>query len=336
MFFVLIEWRRLCIINRYIGDMGRVLITGGSGFIGTTCTLVALESGMEVSIIDNNEPDIVVQSHAKSKKVSFYKADIRNAEILEKAMEGCDSIIHLAAQISVPYSFENPKDNHSINVEGTSLVISLAEKHDINRLIVASSAAVYGDSGQLPLEEESAGELLSPYAESKWNNEKQIIAARERGVEAIALRFFNVYGPFQNANSSYAAVIPKFISMMNNGEQPSVFGDGSNTRDFIHVSDVAQLIISIIEGDWKATSHVYNVATQKETSLLELIELINSKIGGLNNEYKVLSPIFHPSRQGDIVRSCASIELVKKDFNWSPTVSIENGIGELIIHIVGD
>ena len=152
-------------------------------------------------------------------------------------------MIHLAAQVSVPYSLQQPEENHAVNVGGTSALIEAAKKHGISRFITASSAAVYGSADSFPLDEDKAGDFHSPYAESKWMNEEQIVSARKQGMEALALRLFNVYGPGQRADGTYAAVIPKFIEQITQEGQPIILGDGLQTRDFIHVDDVANALL---------------------------------------------------------------------------------------------
>ena len=195
--------------------MGRILITGGAGFIGHNTALMALKMGHEVHILDNLSTglqcnvDLVVKNGGE-----FHFADIRDAEAVEVCMADSDAVIHLAAQVSVPASVDNPKENWDVNVLGTANVLNTARKLGIARVIVASSAAVYGMCDKMPLKESSAGDLLSPYAESKMENELQVAKYRKEGMEAIAFRFFNVYGPRQDSNGAYAAVISKFISLL--------------------------------------------------------------------------------------------------------------------------
>ena len=241
-------------------------------------------------------------------------------------------MVHLAAQASVPLSVENPEETMEINVQGTQNVIDSCLENGVKRLVVASSAAVYGAAETLPLKEEAAGDLLSPYAESKWANEQQIIEARSKGLEASCLRFFNVYGAGQRSDGTYAAVIPKFVDMMAQGISPRINGDGLQTRDFIHVDDVCNAIMALIEGDWKAESHhVYNVATEKKISLLELVSVINTSLTKKVPEYVPLKPFHGENRAGDIRHSMASISRIKEVLKWQPTVDFQDGIDELIV-----
>ena len=208
--------------------MDRVLVTGGSGFIGSNVIEELMKSFKVVNL--DLKP-------SKNSEIEQMIGDIRDKELVEKAVENCDIVIHLAAQVSVPLSIDYPQKTFDINIQGTQNIIDAAHKFGIKRLIIASSAAVYGEVSDLPLKEESAGQCLSPYAQSKWENETQIMLAREKGLEAIALRFFNVYGPGQSKDGTYAAVIPKFVEMLTTGKQPIVHGDGLQSRDFIHVKD---------------------------------------------------------------------------------------------------
>lgn len=303
--------------------MKKVLITGGAGFIGNHVAQVLLMQGLEVKIYD-------LKSSSLS-KVESVQGDILDEVQLEQAAYGCDAIVHLAAQISVPRSIENPEETYNINVTGTQNVIACAEKMGIQRVLLASSAAVYGDATAIPLKEETIGTLLSPYATSKYDNEHQVVLARERGLEAVALRFFNVYGPNQSTRGAYAAVIPKVIETITSGQRPVIFGDGQQTRDFVHVQDVAMGIFKLLGIDWnKVHSHVYNVATQQQISILELIEAVNLNCVELGILEAPVQPLFENSRIGDIQHSVANIEKIMEQIEWSPTIDFHQGIRTLL------
>ena len=312
--------------------MAKVLVTGGAGFIGSSVARKCVRNGHEVVILDNlSSSSTKVLEHLESLGAIVVIGDIRDPDIVQRAMRGCDAVIHLAAQISVPASVENPQENYSINVEGTQLILNYCKQFDVKRVVIASSAAVYGREDRLPLREESAGDLLSPYAQSKWNNEQQIIASRLNGQNAVALRIFNVYGPGQRADGGYAAVIPKFIDMMVNGEAPIINGDGLHTRDFVHVNDVCSAIFALIEGEWQAGKyHVYNIATQTKISLLDLIEAINNTLIKTQNGFVPIVPTHGPERVGDIRHSMANIERIQTTLGWKPVVVFEDGIEGLV------
>jgi len=301
----------------------KILITGGSGFIGNHVAQVLLKQGLEVKIYDLKPSSL--------SKVESVQGDILDKVQLEQAAYGCDAIVHLAAQISVPRSIENPEETYNINVTGTQNVIACAEKMGIRRVLLASSAAVYGDATAIPLKEEIIGTLLSPYATSKYDNEHQVVLARERGLEAVALRFFNVYGPNQSIQGAYAAVIPKVIETITSGQRPVIFGDGQQTRDFVHVQDVAMGIFKLLSIDWnKVHSHVYNIATQQQISILELIEAVNLNCVELGILEAPLQPLFENSRIGDIQHSVANIEKIREQIEWSPTIDFHQGIRTLL------
>ena len=314
------------------GNMSQLLITGGAGFIGSNFAKTSINRGWKVRILDNLSTGLQsIADELELNGAEIIIGDIRDELLLDKAIEGCDAVVHLAAQVSVPLSVSNPEETMSINVDGTSKVIAACLKHGVKRLVIASSAAVYGEAESLPLKEEDAGQVLSPYAESKWENETQIIDARKKGLQATALRFFNVYGDGQRPDGAYAAVIPKFADMMAQGIVPQINGDGLQTRDFVHVHDVCEAIYSLIEGDWKADKfHVYNVATQTKITLLELVEAINTSLSSFLPDYIHISPAHGPERVGDIRHSMASIERIQSTLDWSPKVGFEEGIKGLL------
>jgi nucleoside-diphosphate-sugar epimerase len=314
------------------GDMSQLLITGGAGFIGSNFAKTSINRGWKVRILDKLSTGLQsIADELELNGAEIIIGDIRDELLLDKAIEGCDAVVHLAAQVSVPLSVSNPEETMSINVDGTSKVIAACLKHGVKRLVIASSAAVYGEAESLPLKEEDAGQVLSPYAESKWENETQIIDARKKGLQATALRFFNVYGDGQRPDGAYAAVIPKFADMMAQGIVPQINGDGLQTRDFVHVHDVCEAIYSLIEGDWKADKfHVYNVATQTKITLLELVEAINTSLSSFLPDYIHISPAHGPERVGDIRHSMASIERIQSTLDWSPKVGFEEGIKGLL------
>ena len=312
--------------------MPSLLITGGAGFIGATFAQISMNNGWKVRILDNLSTGLESTAEVlKEMGVEVYIGDIRDESLLAKTMKDCDAVVHLAAQVSVPLSVSNPEETMGINVDGTSKVIAACLKHDVKRLVIASSAAVYGEAESLPLKEEDAGNILSPYAQSKWENETQIIDARKKGLQATALRFFNVYGVGQRPDGAYAAVIPKFADMMAQGIVPQINGDGLHTRDFVHVHDVCKAIYSLIEGDWKAEQfHVYNVATQTKITLLELVEAINKSLSTFLPDYIHISPSHGPERIGDIRHSMANIERIRSTLDWKPIVNFEKGIEGLV------
>ena len=313
--------------------MGRMLITGGAGFIGSTLAKIAQSSGWEVRVLDDLSTGLEKTAiELKSLGVEVFIGDIRDKGLLDKTMLECDAVVHLAAQVSVPVSVSNPGETMSINVDGTASVLSACINHNVKRMVMASSAAVYGEAESLPLKEEDAGDVLSPYAESKYINEDQILEARSKGLMASALRFFNVYGVGQRPDGAYAAVIPKFADMMARGKAPHLNGDGMHTRDFVHVHDVSAAILALIEGEWKAEEfHVYNVATQTKVTLLDLVAAINQSLEHSKEGYEPLTPTHGPERVGDIRHSMADIGRIRSTLNWEPKVQFQSGIEGLVL-----
>ena len=302
--------------------MDRVLVTGGSGFIGSNVIDELMKSFKVVNL------DLKPSENSEIEQII---GDIRDKELVQQAVEKCDAIIHLAAQVSVPLSIDYPQKTLEINVQGTQNIIDAAHKFGIKRLIIASSAAVYGEASDLPLKEESAGQCLSPYAQSKWENESQILLARENGLEAVALRFFNVYGPGQSTDGAYAAVIPKFVEMLTNGKQPVIYGDGLQSRDFVHVKDLVRAIENLLVCDWNLVDgHAYNLASQSQTTILGIIGLINTSIENINPDFNTLGPNFEQSRKGDIKHSFADITKITNILKWTPSVKLSQGLEELV------
>lgn len=311
----------------------RVLVTGGAGFIGSSFARKAIQQGWQVTVLDNLSTGYKSTVDELEKLgIRVIIGDIRDRELVSKEASNCTAIVHLAAQVSVPLSIEKPQETNDINVQGTDNVIQSCFDNDIQRLVVASSAAVYGNADTLPLKEQDAGHILSPYAESKWINEQQILDARNNGLKATALRFFNVYGVGQRPEGAYAAVVPKFVDMMVNKQAPKINGDGLHTRDFVHVDDVCNAILSLINGEWKAQNyHVYNVATQTSVTLLDLISIINNSLTAEVSNFTPLIPTHGPERVGDIRHSMASIARITETIQWSPKVEFEHGITELVL-----
>lgn len=311
--------------------MGRILVTGGAGFIGSAFARQAKANGFDVTVFDN-----LANSH-ESKFESLRKlgihcvlGDILDSIALSHAMKDCIYVVHFAAQVSVHGSIKNPKQTMRVNVEGTRAVVHEAKKGLIRKFVLASSAAVYGDNPSSPLKENDVGRNLSPYAESKLMNEDQISDLNSQGCQTFALRFFNVYGNGQSVKSGYSAVIPSFIDQMTQRQNPIVFGDGKQTRDFVHVHDVCNAILCCLEQELGPDMHfILNVATQQSTTLIDLIDEI-SQI--LSNRYdrKSFSPIFEESRKGDVKHSRGSTERISALLGWKPNISLREGLTRMI------
>ena len=219
-----------------------------------------------------------------------------------------------------------------VNVEGTSAIIKACQVHGVKRFVMASSAAVYGTKDEFPLREHHAGTFHSPYADSKWQNEHQVLLAKNAGMEAVALRFFNVYGAGQRSDGAYAAVVPKFIEMALAGQAATIFGDGLQTRDFVHVSDCVNAVLMMVTQPWdNERAHVYNVCTETECSLLDLISEIHGILEEIAPDIARRAPNHGPERAGDIARSIGSNANLCHDTEWTPTVEFAEGLRQQIL-----
>ena len=318
--------------------MPTLLITGGAGFIGAHTAKMAMDFGWDVRILDNLSTGL--ESTIKSLQAAgavFIQGDVRDIDVVAGAVEGCSAVVHFAAQVSVPRSMEQPQETMEINIGGTENLIHACRELEIKRFVIASSAAVYGTNDRFPLHESDAGAFHSPYAASKWQNESQVKEAKMKGMEAVALRFFNVYGSGQRADGAYAAVIPKFIELALAGQAPTVFGDGLQTRDFIHVLDVAKAVLHFATEPWKKELRpVYNVCTQREISLIDLISEIHSILADVAPNIPRPAAHHGPERVGDIARSIGSNARLIQDTNWTPNIEFSEGLREQLLNTLQD
>ncbi|MCP4647016.1 MAG: NAD-dependent epimerase/dehydratase family protein, partial [bacterium] len=256
----------------------------------------------------------------KNSKFHLIKSDVRDYDRLLHVTTDIDVIFHEAALTSVSDSIENPEKFKKVNAWGTRNLLEACRKNEVKKVILASSAAVYGDTDKFPITEESSLNPISPYAESKVQNEKDAKEHfEEYGLETVSLRYFNAYGPGQDPKSPYSGVISKFMDCAIEGKQPTIYGEGEQTRDFVFVEDVvnANLLAMKTEG---IGGEVFNIATGKETSVLDLWEEIKGSSGFDSG------PLFAPRKEGDILRSVASIEKAKTGLDYEPKYSINEGL----------
>ncbi len=301
----------------------RFLVTGGAGFIGSHIAETLIGLNQEVVVLDS-----LVNGRRENlpNDVRFIEGDIRNVDAVDQAVKGADFVLHQAALGSVPRSLTEPVLFHDVNVTGTLNVFEAARRHSVKRVVYASSSSVYGSTTQHPNTEGCEGELLSPYALTKHANEKYAqMQSKAFGFSTVGLRYFNVFGPRQNPNSQYAAVIPKFITSLLKNEAPTIYGDGEASRDFTFVQNVvyANLIagfadLSSIQGDYRLSA--MNVACGHTTSVNDLFSqiarLLDSQI-----VTKHVSP-----RAGDIRYSYANIERARRLLKFEPQVEIADGL----------
>ncbi|RLI12002.1 nucleoside-diphosphate sugar epimerase [Candidatus Bathyarchaeota archaeon] len=308
---------------------GNVLVTGGAGFIGSHLVdaLMKNRDVKEVRVIDNFSTGKIenISNHLKSKKFSLLKDDVRNHEAVHKAMKNINYVFHEAAIASVPLSVKNPQACYEVNVAGTLNLLEEARIRDAI-LIYASSCAVYGDPSRIPIREDDASKPISPYGASKLSAEALCIAYNSTyGLRSTCLRYFNVYGPRQSYNR-YSGVITIFTNRALRGEDLIIYGDGKQTRDFIYVKDIvdANLLIANCK---RAYGQVFNVGTGKETSIKSLALKIIKIVG---TDVKIIhkAPI-----KGDIRRSVADISHIKEIANYSPKISLNEGLSSFIKYI---
>lgn len=309
-------------------------ITGVAGFIGSNLANLLLSAGKTIvgldSLVAGSRQNVDSLQATYGDRFQFVEGDIRDSDRVSQAVSKAECVVHLAAQISVPSSIENPELTHSVNVDGFQCVLDGARLAGVSRFIYASSSAVYGDNPVMPLCESAAMAPMSPYAESKLANE---IAAEKVSTASFAttgLRFFNVYGPRQPDTGGYAAVIPKWIAAIQAGERPVVYGDGSATRDFVHVSDVCAVIHALSERRDPAPALVYNVGSGLPCRLDVLYQTIEKAFLDMDCAVTGGVPIRKPWRDGDILHSCANVDLIHRDLSLDPFTSLNDGIRDLV------
>ncbi len=291
------------------------LVTGGAGFIGSHVARAFAEQGYAVRVLD----DLSTGSRSNlDPGWELLEADVRDASAVSEAAGGVSAVAHLAAFTSVPDSFARHADCTRTNVMGTWNVIEACLRHRVAKLVFASSSAVYAEHPDAPKKESDCPEPISPYGVSKLEGEHLLAIQHEaRGLASVALRFFNVYGPRQPADSAYAAAVPIFMERGLRGETFTVFGDGRQTRDFVFVEDVAAAVLRAAESD---ATGVYNVGTGQAIEILELADTIQRLTGGKGAHR------FEPLRPGDVRSSTADIARVTAALDWRPAWQLEKGL----------
>ena len=297
------------------------LITGGAGFIGSHLARELVRQGQQVTVFDNLSGGKLENLAAVKDKISFIQGDIRDFATVLEACKGVDYVLHLAALISVAESMAKPQETAQINVQGTVNVLEAAKQCGVKRVVFSSSAAVYGTRPELPYKEDTPIDCQSPYAWSKQAGAELCqLYTKAYGVEAIALRYFNVFGPGQNPNSAYAAVIAKFMQLATDNQPLGIDWDGLQSRDFVNVKDVVQA--NLLAATKGVPGEIYNVASGRTHTLLELADTIE-KVSG-----RKLARVSRPKRPGDVHESSADISKIKK-LGFVPSVSLEEGLQEM-------
>jgi len=299
-----------------------ILITGGCGFVGVNLVKYLSGNDYTITILDNlstGEKDYI-------EKLSLEKApniiidDIRNEDAVARAVKGMDTVIHLAAQTSVVDSIENPRESWDINVTGTVNLLEACRQNNVERFVFASSNAVAGEQVP-PIDEKMIPQPLSPYGASKLTGEALCSAYYHSfGLKTIALRFANLYGPYSDHKTS---VIAKFIEWIKAENPFTVFGDGNQTRDFVHVDDISQAIQLSLESQ-KSQGEVFQIASGKETSINDLIEILSEAVE------KQLQVNYKPGRKGEITRNYSDISKARKMLDFEPKIELKKGLKRLL------
>jgi nucleoside-diphosphate-sugar epimerase len=305
---------------------GKALVTGGAGFIGSNLARALLERGDQVRVLDNFSTGY--RRNLESLDVELVEGDLRSYERVAAAVKGIDVVFHQGAMPSVPRSIQDPLTSTAVNVEGTLNVLLAARDAGVRRVVFASSSSVYGNAPGMPRRETQAVAPLAPYAVSKLAAEQYcMVANRVFGVETVALRYFNVFGEHQDPGSGYAAVIPKFIRVLLDGGQPTIFGDGETSRDFTHVENVVRANLAAAS-EPAAAGRVMNIAVGRAFTLNELVRSLGELLD------LDVTPEYAAPRPGDVRESLADISLAQELIGYEPTVEFERGLERTIDWIV--
>jgi UDP-N-acetylglucosamine/UDP-N-acetyl-alpha-D-glucosaminouronate 4-epimerase len=302
--------------------MSKFLVTGGAGFIGSHVVERLLGDGHDVTVLDDfstGDPDNI--GHLEGRQLRVITGDIRQAKIVERAMAGAHFVVHLAALPSVARSVEDPLLANSVNVEGTLTVLMAARAaKTVRRVVYASSSAAYGDTPTLPKIEAMAPQPMSPYAASKLAGEHYCrVFHANYGLETVCLRYFNVFGPRQDPESEYAAVVPKFVTTLLERKRPTIYGDGKQTRDFTYVDNVVDANLMACTAP-KAPGEVVNIACGDRVTIAGLSFMIGEIVG-----YTV-EPKLKPGRAGDVRHSLADISKAQEVLGYRVRVNLQEGL----------
>jgi len=297
----------------------KYVVTGGAGFIGSHVTKKLVERGDIVTVIDNMNTGKEKNLELVKDKINFVKGDILDIDLLEDAIKDIDGVFHQAALASVQDSFDEPNEYHNVNVNGTENILKLSKKYGF-KIVYASSSSVYGNPIKIPIKESDERNPINPYAETKLKKEELATEYSKMGVSVIGLRYFNVFGKGQS--KEYAGVLKLFLERIRDKLPPKINGDGTQFRDFVHVSDVVNANIMSMDSD--ITHEFFNVGTNTTITILDLAKTI-IEYSGLNIE-----PIFGPALDGDVQKTSANIDLIKKKIGWEPSIMLVDWIKDII------
>ena len=312
----------------------KILVTGGAGFIGSNLCEVLLEKGNEVVCLDNFSTGKIknVKEFLNYPNFTLLDGDIRKLEDCLIATREVDYVLHQAALGSVPRSIKDPITSNDVNVSGFLNMLVASRDNGVKRFVFAASSSTYGDSESMPKVEDIIGKPLSPYAITKYVNELYAdIFSKTYGLETIGLRYFNVFGRKQDPNGAYAAVIPKFVTQLINGESPVINGDGNYSRDFTYIDNVIQAnLLSLVTINKNAINTVYNVAYGDRNTLNGLMGYLKEYLSEFDSKISNIEVTYGPNRSGDIPHSHASVAKAKENLNYSPEFSLQKGLKEAV------
>ena len=298
----------------------RLVVTGGAGFIGSNIVDRLVAEDNEVVVIDNLLTSKANNLKDVMSRIKFVNGDIQDLDLLAREFEGIDYVLHQAALASVPRSIENPIASNQNNIDGTLNVLVAARDAGVKRVVYAASSSAYGNTPTLPKHEGMASDPLSPYAITKLVGEQYCKVFYEiYGLETVSLRYFNVFGPRQDPNSHYAAVIPKFITAMLNDERPVIFGDGEQSRDFTYVQNNVDANLLACTAP-NAAGKMFNIACGERITLNQLVEVLNDILG------KDIEPLYEEERAGDVKHSLADITLARDVLGYEPEYGFREGL----------
>ncbi len=302
----------------------KALVTGGAGFIGSHIVERLVGNGHVARVLDNFSSGKRENLASFASSIEVIPGDIRDAERVQLAATGCDVVFHEAAIVSVPYSIEHPQETHDVNIQGTLNVLEAARRAGARRVVFASSAAVYGDDPALPKRETMLPCPISPYGVEKISSEHYLrVYGAHYGVEAVALRYFNVFGPRQDPSSPYSGVISVFVDRALAKKPLTIFGDGEACRDFVYVDDVVDANLAAAARDG-VSGQVFNVARGESTTLNALVAMLGRIM------QRELRPEHAPARAGDIVKSVADVTHARDKLGHEPKVGVEEGLARLV------
>ncbi len=309
--------------------MSTYLVTGGAGFIGSNIVRKLVADGEDVRVIDNlstgRKSNLAPFIEKNSEKIEFMEADFTDLEMARKAVAGVDYVLHQGAIPSVPRSVDDPIKTNQTNVLGTLNMLIAARDAGVKRFVYAASSSAYGDSPTMPKEESMKTAPKSPYAIQKLTGEQYCQTFHALyGLETVCLRYFNVFGPNQDPNSPYSAVIPLFIKKMLKGESPMIFGDGEVSRDFTYVDNNISANLLACKADARSAGQVINIACGKEISLNQLVQKINTQLG------TNIQPQYAEMRKGDVMHSLGSVDKARDLLNYEVITNFDEGLAKTI------